>query len=160
MEPTSPPSSGSRHPLTHRTNESHEAKGSDRRLEFELCAWFAGVGRFSLAVAMGQLMEHGFRAFGRANVHPRRNPLDRQSRFAPQPGSDGQLAAFPACPTDCQPPVPRQAPNQIPIPTSPQDESTVAPFPARSLPGKDFRLAALLHAQAEFPIEYAERPAS
>ena len=66
--------------------------GSNRRLEFELCASFGGAGRFALVVAMGQLMEHGLRAFGRTNVHPRRNPLDRQGRFAPQPGSDGQLA--------------------------------------------------------------------
>jgi hypothetical protein len=45
------------------------------------------------ALALGQLMEHGLRAFGRANVHPRRNPLDRQDRFVSQPGGDGQLAA-------------------------------------------------------------------
>jgi hypothetical protein len=34
-------------------------------------------------------MEHGLGPFGRADLHPRRNPLDRQGRFAPQPGSDG-----------------------------------------------------------------------
>ena len=37
------------------------------------------------------MMEHGLGPFGRADLHPRRNPLDRQGRFAPQPGSDGQL---------------------------------------------------------------------
>jgi hypothetical protein len=61
-------------------------------LEFELCASFGGAGRFALVVAMGQLKEHGLSAFGRANVYPRRHPLDGQGRFAPQPGSDGQLA--------------------------------------------------------------------
>jgi hypothetical protein len=65
-------------------------------LEFELCASFGGAGWFALVVAMGQLMEHGLRAFGRVKVHPRRNPLDRQDRFAPQPGSDGELAAIAA----------------------------------------------------------------
>ena len=68
----------------------------NRRLEFELCAWLGDAGRFGLAVALGQLMEHGFRAFGRANGHPRCNPLDRQNRSAPQPGSDGQLAPIAA----------------------------------------------------------------
>jgi hypothetical protein len=33
------------------------------------------------------MREHGFGPFGRADVHPRRNPLDRQGRFAPQPAA-------------------------------------------------------------------------
>jgi len=33
-------------------------------------------------------MEHGLGPFGRANLHPRRDPLDRQGRFAPQPGGN------------------------------------------------------------------------
>ena len=37
-------------------------------------------------------MEHGLSPFGRADMHPRRNPLDRQSGFVPEPHSDGQLA--------------------------------------------------------------------
>jgi len=36
-------------------------------------------------------MEHGLGPFGRADLHPRRKPLDRPGRFAPQPGSDGRL---------------------------------------------------------------------
>src|ERR1035441_7111766 len=38
------------------------------------------------------MRERGLSPFGRADLHPRSNPLDRQGRFAPQPGSDGQLA--------------------------------------------------------------------
>jgi hypothetical protein len=37
-------------------------------------------------------VEQGLRPFGRGNLHPRRNPLDRQSGFVPEPDSDGQLA--------------------------------------------------------------------
>ena len=46
-------------------------------------------------------MEHGLGLFGGADLHPRRNPLDRQARFAPQPGSAGQLAGV-AAPTSGQ----------------------------------------------------------
>src|ERR1017187_5760143 len=67
-------------------------KGSNRRLEFELGAWFEGACGFALVLALRQMMEHGLGPFGSADLHPRRNPLDRQGRFAPQPGSDGQLA--------------------------------------------------------------------
>ena len=42
------------------------------------------------------MREHGLGPFGRADLHPRRNPLDRQGRLAPQPGSDGQLAGVAA----------------------------------------------------------------
>ena len=71
-------------------------KGSNRRLEFELGAWFEGSCDFALVLVLSQMMEHGLGPFGRADVHPRRNPLDRQGRFAPQPGSDGQLAGVAA----------------------------------------------------------------
>ena len=64
-------------------------KGSNRRLEFELCASFGGAGWFALVLALSQMREHGLGPFGRADLHPRRNPLGRQGRFAPQPGSDG-----------------------------------------------------------------------
>src|ERR1035441_8446605 len=66
--------------------------GSNRRLEFELGAWFEGSCGLALVFALSQMMEHGLGPFGRADLHPRRNPLDRQGRFAPQPGSAGQLA--------------------------------------------------------------------
>ena len=62
-----------------------------RRLEFELGAWFEGSCGFALVLALSQMREHGLGPFGRADPHPRRNPLDRQGRFAPQPGSAGQL---------------------------------------------------------------------
>src|SRR5664280_1597207 len=67
-------------------------KGSNRRLEFELGAWFEGSWGFALVLALSQMMEHGLGPFGRADLHPRRNPLERQGRFAPQPGSAGRLA--------------------------------------------------------------------
>ena len=56
-----------------------------------------GLLRFCVGLGSeSQMMEHGFGPSGRADLHPRRNPLDRQSRFAPQPSSDGQLAAVAA----------------------------------------------------------------
>jgi hypothetical protein len=58
-------------------------------LEFELGAWFEGFCGFALVLALSQMREHGLGPFGRADLHPRRNPLDRQGRFAQQPGSDG-----------------------------------------------------------------------
>ena len=61
-------------------------KGSTRRLEFELGAGFEGSCGFALVLALSQMREHGLGPFGRADLHPRRNPLDRQGRFAPQPG--------------------------------------------------------------------------
>ena len=51
---------------------------------------------FALVLALSQMMEHGLGPFGRADLHPRRNPLGRQGRFAPHPGSDGQLAGVAA----------------------------------------------------------------
>src|ERR1017187_6657945 len=57
----------------------------NHRLEFELGAWFEGACGFALVLALSQMMEHGLGPFGRAGLHPRRNPLDRQGRFAPQP---------------------------------------------------------------------------
>src|ERR1019366_9824174 len=47
------------------------------------------------------MIEHGFSPFGRANLHPRRNPLDRQGGFPPQPDSDSHLARV-AAPASCQ----------------------------------------------------------
>src|ERR1035437_6029256 len=64
-----------------------QGKGSNRRLEFELGAGFEGACVFALVLALSQMKEHGLGPFGRADLHPRRNPLDRQGRFAPQPGS-------------------------------------------------------------------------
>jgi hypothetical protein len=59
-----------------------------RRLEFELGAWFEGSCRFALVLALSQMREHGLGPFSRADLPPRRNPLDRQDRFAPQPGDN------------------------------------------------------------------------
>jgi hypothetical protein len=82
-----------RYGLDHVTPKSQETpiirNGSNRRLEFELGAWFEGSCGFALVLALSQMMEHGLGPFGRADLHPRRNPLDQQGRFAPQPGSDG-----------------------------------------------------------------------
>ena len=64
----------------------------NRRLEFELGAAFEGACGFALVLALSQMREHGLGPFGRADLPPRRNPLDRHGRFAPQPGSAGQLA--------------------------------------------------------------------
>jgi hypothetical protein len=58
-------------------------------LEFELGAGFDGACGLALDLALGQMMKHGLGPFGRADLCPRRNPLDRQGRFAPQPGRDG-----------------------------------------------------------------------
>ena len=60
---------------------------SNRRLEFELGAGFEGAGGFALVLALSQMKEHGLGPFERADLHPRRNPLDRQGRFAPQPAA-------------------------------------------------------------------------
>jgi hypothetical protein len=57
-------------------------------LEFELGAWFEGSCGLALVLALSQMREHGPGPFGRADLHPRRNPLDRQGRFAPQPGGN------------------------------------------------------------------------
>ena len=59
--------------------------GSNRRLEFELGAGFEGACGFALVLALSQMREHGLGPFGRADLHPRRNPLDRHGRSAPQP---------------------------------------------------------------------------
>jgi hypothetical protein len=54
-------------------------------LEFDLGAEFEGACGLALVLALSQMMEHGLGPFGRADLHPRRSPLDRQNRFAPQP---------------------------------------------------------------------------
>ena len=64
--------------------QNHE-KGH-RRLEFGLGGWFESACGFALVLALSQMREHGLAHFGRADLHPRRNPLDRQGRLAPQPG--------------------------------------------------------------------------
>ena len=68
------------------------AEGSNHRLEFDLGAGFEGACGLALVLALSQMREHGLGPFGRADLHPRRNPLERQGRFAPQPGSAGRLA--------------------------------------------------------------------
>jgi hypothetical protein len=40
---------------------------SNRRLEFQLCAWFIGPRGFVLVLSSARAMEHGFSPFGRAN---------------------------------------------------------------------------------------------
>jgi hypothetical protein len=57
-------------------------------LEFELGAWFDGSCGLALVLALSQMREHGLGPFGRADLHPRRNPLLRQGRFVPQPGAN------------------------------------------------------------------------
>jgi hypothetical protein len=42
--------------------------GSNRRLEFELGAWFEGACGFALASALSQTREHGPGPFGRARA--------------------------------------------------------------------------------------------
>jgi hypothetical protein len=66
-------------------------KGSNRRLEFELGAWFKARRGVTWVLAMGQMMEHGLGALGRANLHPGGNSLNRQGGFLPQPGGDGHF---------------------------------------------------------------------
>jgi hypothetical protein len=42
-------------------------KGSNRRLQFQLCAGFVGPRGFVLVLSTARAMEHGFSPFGRAN---------------------------------------------------------------------------------------------
>jgi hypothetical protein len=42
-------------------------KGSNRRWEFQLCAWFVGQRGFVLVLSTARAMEHGFSPFGRTN---------------------------------------------------------------------------------------------
>jgi hypothetical protein len=65
---------------------------SNRRLEFQLCTGFVGPRGFGLVGSTARPMERGLSPFGRADLHPRRNPLDRQYGLVPEPDSDGQLA--------------------------------------------------------------------
>ena len=58
-------------------------------MEFELGAWLEGACGLALVLALSKKMEHGLGPFGSADLHPRRNQLDRQGRFAPQPGGNG-----------------------------------------------------------------------
>ena len=71
---------------------SGSCSGSNRRLEFELGEWSEGACGFAYVLALSQMREHRLGPFGRADLHPRHNPFDRQGRFAPQPGGAGQLA--------------------------------------------------------------------
>ena len=52
-------------------------------------------------------MEHGLGAFGRANLHPGRNPLDRQGGLAPQPLPTGRPPSAARIPP-ALPPTPAQ----------------------------------------------------
>ena len=56
----------------HRSVQCIRNAGSNRRLEFELGAWFEGSCGFALVLALSQMMEHGLGPFGRADLHPRR----------------------------------------------------------------------------------------
>ena len=67
------------------------APGENLKLKLELGAGFEGSCGFALVLAPSQMREHGLGLFGRADLRLRRNPLDRKGRFAPQPGSAGQL---------------------------------------------------------------------
>jgi hypothetical protein len=49
-------------------------------LEFELGAWFEGACGFALVLALSQMMEHGLGPFGRADLHPCRNPFNPKSK--------------------------------------------------------------------------------
>jgi hypothetical protein len=55
-----------------------KGKGVNRRLEFQLRAWFVSPRGFVLVLSTARALEHGLSPFGRANLNPRRNPLDRQ----------------------------------------------------------------------------------
>src|ERR1035437_5338407 len=93
---TNPPPVFTRCVTNARSLSSLPEKGVNRRLEFELGAWFEGSCGLALVLALSQMREHGLGPFGRAARHPRRNPLDRQGRFAQQPGSAGQFAGVTA----------------------------------------------------------------
>ena len=74
-------------------------KGSNRRLELELCAWFKAGRHVALASAMGQMMEDGLGTLGSSNLHSGGNPLDRQGGFLDQiPGVYDQWMADTADP--------------------------------------------------------------
>ena len=56
-------------------------------MEYELGAWFEGACGFALVLALSQMREHGLGPFGRADLHPRRNPLERHiTRVNPKLG--------------------------------------------------------------------------
>jgi hypothetical protein len=78
-------------------------------LEFELGAWFEGSCGFALVLALSQMMGHGLGPFGGADLHPRRNPIDRQGRFAPQPGGNSLKKR----PVDLQPLITIQRKNLL-----------------------------------------------
>jgi hypothetical protein len=83
--------------LTHRRRavvcwHNHHANTSFSQTADWNSSWTHGSCGFALVLALSQMREHGLGPFGRADLPPRRKPLDRQGRFAPQPGSAGQLA--------------------------------------------------------------------
>src|ERR1019366_7948484 len=55
-------------------------QGSNRRLEFQLGAWFEGCCGLALVLALSQMMEHGLGPFGRADLDPRRKPRSPKSK--------------------------------------------------------------------------------
>jgi hypothetical protein len=62
----------------HLQGVSIEVALKNRRLEFQLGVWFVGPRGFVSVLFTARALEHGLSRFGRANLHPRRNPLDRQ----------------------------------------------------------------------------------
>jgi hypothetical protein len=81
----------------------------NRRLEFELGAGFEDACGLALVLALSQMREHGLGSFDRADLHPRRNPIDRQGRFAPQPGGNSLKKR----PVDLQPLITIQRKNLL-----------------------------------------------
>jgi hypothetical protein len=64
----------------HQKSRKERGNGSSRRLEFELGAWFEDACGFALVLALSQMMEHGLGPFGRADLHPCRNPFNPKSK--------------------------------------------------------------------------------
>jgi len=58
-----------------------DIKGSNRRLELELCAACAAVG---ILMGVSPMKPHRFEAFGGAHLQAGGNPLDGQGRFLPR----------------------------------------------------------------------------
>jgi hypothetical protein len=66
------------------------------------------------------MMEHALGPFGRADQHPRLNPLDRQGHFALRPASDGSKDEGGTMNEESRSPVPRP-------PRCPPNQSTFCP---------------------------------
>ena len=77
---------------------SHPSGSENHRLEFELGAWFEAACGFALVLVLSQMREHGLGPFGRADLHPRRNPLGgrvvslrSRAALASLPGSQSEV---------------------------------------------------------------------